>query len=1045
VINRPAPSGSARGPRSFAAGDDRFERIFRYSIDAIAIVSLATGRYLDVNDEFVRMCGLARERIVGSTPQELGFWSTSDVHDELAQKLARDGEVRNHETAVTVAGGESRNVLISAVLINWGDERCMLRIARDITEFRRSQENLRRSDRRLHDVLANAPIAVTVTDAKGIVMLSQGAGLVPLAVAENELAGRSIFEILTRGDSVARHWREALDGKAQSVTDEIGGRVFEAWYSPVRGSGGEIAGAMSVATDVTERVRAEEKLRRKEAFYRSLIETSADAVLAMDASMTLRFAGGSGPRELGYSADEILHRSALDFVHPDNLAEQSQATRRAFENPGEVVRSEARVRARDGTWIPVEFAGQASQGPDGQPMLVTTMRNITERKSRQEAFRRSEEYFRTLIESSSDLIIAMNADGIIIFAGGKGRSELGFESAEEMVGHSAAEFEHPEDIPEQIDLVRWVFNNPGVGVRTRVRLLCKNGESIPFEFAGRVITGPDDQPILATTGRSIAERMRIEAELSAARDAALEASRAKSEFVSSVSHEIRTPMNAILGMADVLWETSLSTEQRRHLETIISNGNSLLELINTVLDFAKIESGRLTLESVAFDLAEVVEHVGQTFAVRAHEKGLELLVRVAPEVPAGAIGDPLRLRQVLFNLVGNAIKFTEHGEVLIDVRPASDGGADAGALHFSVSDSGIGIAPDKLAEIFTAFTQVDSSTTRRFGGSGLGLSIVERLASLMGGRVWAESEPGKGSIFHFTVRLPASAAKSAPIPDLKGTSVIILDDNARSGALLAEMLAPTGATVAAYCSPVRAIAEIARGTALGRAIDAILVNQKMPDSDGLEIARQIKRKFTPPPRVIILTGADSLPARMMKLRAEEIGGHLVKPVRRRDLYTALGGAAGAQVEGGPAPKVRSSARAPRMIGRELRILLADDSADNRNLVQAYLKHTPYRIEFAENGEIAFRKYVESGADLILMDIQMPVLDGYGAVEMIRRWEADNQRTRTPIVALTASAMHESITRALDVGCDLHISKPVKRVTLLDAIASMIEDAATAAS
>jgi PAS domain S-box-containing protein len=1037
IAKPPPASGPAPPTAASVAGDDRFQRIFRASTDAIAITSLATGRYLDVNDEFVRLWGYPRERVIGNTAQQLGFRHGAEIHGELAQRMERGGEVRNFEVVVGVRGGETRTVLISATLMDFDGERCMLRITRDVTRFIRTQEELSHIDRRLREVLANAPIMVTATDTEGVVTLSQGAGLGPLDLAQNELVGRSVFEFVEPDGPIARHWREALAGTSQAAIEEFGGRVFQSWYSQLRAEAGAIVGAIGVATDITKRVRAEDELRRKEAFYRSLIETSADTVLATDASMTLRFVGGSGPRDFGYSAAEILNHAALEFIHPDNLAEQATLLRRAFQHPGDVIRSEARVRTRDGGWIPVEFAGQASPGPDGNPILVTAMRNIAERKRTQEELRRSEEYHRTLIESSSDLIIAMNGAGTIIFVGGKGRHELGLET-EEMVGHPAADFEHPDDIAEQTELVSRVFNNPGVGVRTRVRLLGKRGEAIPFEFAGVVISGPDDQPILVTTGRSIAERLRIEAELSSARDAALEASRAKSEFVSSVSHEIRTPMNAILGMADLLWETTLSADQRHHLETIISNGNMLLELINTILDFAQVESGRLSFEAEPFDVPEVVEQVSQTFAMRAHEKGLELLVRIAPEVPAAAIGDAMRMRQVLFNLVGNAIKFTERGHVLVDVRAADDTGADAGALHFSISDTGIGIAPQELAEIFRPFTQADSSTTRRFGGTGLGLSIVERLASLMGGRVWAESEPGRGSTFHFTVRLRAGAGTPTPIPDLTGHTVVVMDGHPQSRALLAEMLAPTGAALIAMDSPERAIKELARDDTPARAIDLIVVDQRFGDGDGLDAARQLAASLTPAPRIIMMTRAQSLPAQMTGPRAGGIDEYLVKPVRRRDLYAALARVPGSPHQPGPDATPEPSAPTPQVIARELKILLADDSPDNCLLVQAYLKRTPYQLKCAENGEVAFHKYIEEGADLILMDIQMPVLDGYGAVEMIRGWEAANQRARTPIIALTASAMPESIARALAAGCDLHVSKPVKRVTLLDAIASTVE-------
>ncbi len=1020
-----------------AATDDRFERIFRYSTDAIAIASLATGRYLDVNDEFVRMCGYPRERVIGSTAKQLGFWQTTDIHAELARRLERGGEVRDFEAALMDHSGQTRTVLVSATLVDFDGEPCMMRIARDITRFVQAQKEFTRVDRRLRDVLANAPIVVTVVDAQGVVTLSQGAGLRTLELAQNELAGRSVLELVEPDSPIARRWREAMAGKSQAAIEEFGQRVFQAWYSPLRGAGGEPCGAMGVATDITERVRAEDELRRKEVFYRSLIETSPDTVLATDASMKLRFVGGSGPRDFGYSAAEIVDQGALEFIHPDDRAEQAEFLRLAFHDPGGVVRSEARVRARDGTWIPVEFAAQASIGPDGNPVLVSTMRNISERKHRQEELRRSEEYYRTLIESSSDLIIAMNAAGTIAFAGGQGGKELGIETAE-MVGLPAADLEHPADVAEQADLVRWVFEHPGERVRTLVRLLCKSGEPIPFEFAGAVITGPDDQPILVTTGRNIAKRLRIEAELSAARDAALEASRAKSEFVSGVSHEIRTPMNAILGMADVLWNSPLSADQRRHLDIIISNGNSLLDLINSILDLAKVESGCMSLEAERFDLVELVEQIGQTFAVRAHEKGIELLLRIAPDVPAVAIGDPLRLRQMLFNLVGNAIKFTDRGHVMIDLRVAGEVEPDAGALHFSVSDTGIGIARNKLAEIFQPFTQADSSTTRRFGGSGLGLSIVERLADLMGGRVWAESEPGKGSTFHFTVRLRAGSGDPAPVPSLTGRTVMVVDAHPQSRALLAEMLAATGTAVIALDSPQSAVAELARAAAPTPIVDVILLDQQLADRGALEVARQIAASFTPPSRIILMTRANSQAALISSPHAGAIDAYVVKPARRSDLYAALATGPEASEQPDPPAEPEPPAVSPRVLARDLKILLADDSPDNLLLVQAYLKRTPYRLEFAENGEVAFRKYVEDGADLILMDIQMPVLDGYGATERIRRWETANNRTRTPIIALTASAMPESVARAIAAGCDLHVSKPVKRVILLDAIASRFE-------
>ncbi|MGC1341219.1 MAG: PAS domain S-box protein [Candidatus Binataceae bacterium] len=885
-----------------AADDDKFRRIFHYSTDAMSITRIETGRYVEVNDEFVRMSGYSREQVIGRTPEELGFWRTSAESDEFAARLLRSGVVRNHETTVVVKGGRRLTILISAVFMEVDGEQCSLGISHDISDLKRTQAQLHYADGRLQDVLTNAPVTMTVMDTEMTITLSKGAGLTALGMAQNEMVGRSIYDIVLPESSSAGHAREALAGKSQTAIEHHAGHVFEVWYSPTRDAQQRIVGAMSIATDITERVLAEQELRRKEEYYRSLIEISADTVLAIDATSTIRFVGGDGPRTLGYSSAQIVGHSALDFVHRDNAAGQAINIQTAFQNPGTSIRSEARIIVPDGSWIPVEFMARVSAGPDGNPILVATMRNIAERKRAQEELSRRDEFLRTVIDASSDLIVAVDRAGVLVFVGGQGLHDIGRHSAD-LLGRCAFELEHPDDVAEQKRLVGWSFDNPGEIIRTQVRLLGVSGDWIPFDFAGRVITGADRAPLLVTTGRNFTERKRIESELAAARDAALAASRAKSEFVSSMSHEIRTPMNAILGMADLLWDSELSPDQRRYLTTVVSSGNALLELINGVLDFAKVESGRMSLEHARFDLADLVAGVGEMFSVRAVEKHLQLVVRMDPAVAPIVEGDALRLRQILINLVGNAIKFTEQGAITISVAPAADSAADGSAmLEFAVADTGIGLTARELANVFSPFTQADSSTTRKYGGSGLGLAIVDRLAKLMGGRVWVESTPGAGSRFHFTAHLEPVDAPSSEPPAL----------------------------------------------------------------------------VAPP--------------------------------------------------------------STRIMDRPLKILLADDSADNRMLVEAYLKKTPYSLEMAENGKVAYDKFVAGQPDLILMDIQMPVLDGYGATRMIRRFEAQTGRAHTPVIALSASALDESIHRSLEAGCDLHVSKPVKRATLLDAIASAVEAA-----
>ncbi|MGH7879276.1 MAG: ATP-binding protein, partial [Candidatus Binataceae bacterium] len=410
-----------------------------------------------------------------------------------------------------------------------------------------------------------------------------------------------------------------------------------------------------------------------------------------------------------------------------------------------------------------------------------------------------------------------------------------------------------------------------------------------------------------TVARNVTELRRIEAELVAARNSAEAASQAKSEFLSSMSHEIRTPMNAILGMAELLAETSLDGQQQKYLALMRSNGNALLLLINDILDLARIERGLLQLENTELDPGRVVSAVLETLEVRAAEKRLVLGSRPAEDIPRAVSGDPLRLRQILLNLVGNAIKFTERGNIVVTVE--REPSVEGLFLHFAVADTGIGIAADKLTQIFSSFTQADSSTARRHGGSGLGLAIAARLVELMSGRIWVESQLGRGSIFHFTARFE--------------------------------------------------LQEVSAHEALSRAP--------------------------------------------------------IAPPAERDALPTL--PAGDSTNG----------RHP------LSILIVDDSLDNRFLLKAYLKRFPYELEEAENGLQAVEMVMAHRYDLLLMDMQMPVLDGLAATRKIRDWEGRRGALPVPIIALTASALNENIAECLAAGCNLHVSKPISKRTLLEAI------------
>ncbi len=544
--------------------------------------------------------------------------------------------------------------------------------------------------------------------------------------------------------------------------------------------------------------------------------------------------------------------------------------------------------------------------------------------------------------------------------------------------------------------------------------------------------------------RDIRELKETQRQLIAEHEAALEASRAKSEFLSTMSHEIRTPMNAVLGMTELLANSTLTGEQRRWVDVMHSNGDALLNLINDILDLARIESGRLTIERVALDLEELIDKLGDTMGMRAHEKGLELAMHIAPDVPRNLVGDPLRLRQILVNLLGNAVKFTDRGQIVLSVERADAVAAgqpdpDRIGLRFAVHDTGIGIPRDKLSIIFSSFGQADSSTTRRYGGSGLGLAIVRRLVELSGGEIAVESEPGVGSCFSFVAMFgagPAVAKRTgAANVSLRGVETLIVDDTEVNRLILREVLESEGARVTEAPSGGDALEELEKAGAAGRGFELILLDCRMPEMDGIELAARI-REFhanngAPPPVVMMLT-SDEIGVRLSQLTELGVRAYLVKPIRRAELLEAIGGAMGGAEAATDSPVTPPAAEVNGAL-HGLRILLADDSPDNRMLVREFLSKTGCRLDEAEDGREAFARFKSGNYDLVLMDVRMPVVDGIEATRAIRRWENENRGRRTPIIALTASALPLAVRACLAAGCNTHVSKPIKRVTLIDAI------------
>jgi two-component system, sensor histidine kinase and response regulator len=636
----------------------------------------------------------------------------------------------------------------------------------------------------------------------------------------------------------------------------------------------------------------------------------------------------------------------------------------------------------------------------------------------------TERAYQEIMDNSVDVICTFDLEGKFLRVNRACERLWGYKP-EELIGRPFLAMVHPDDQERTRTVDQSILNGMSV-TGFENRYLRKDGTVVWIVWTAN---WSEALQINVCVARDMTPRKQLEIELLRAREAAEAASLAKSEFLATMSHEIRTPMNGIIGMTELVLDTQLDRYQREYLDMARSSAYALLGLLNDILDFSKIEAGKLELEATSFSLRACVGGMLKALGTRADQKGLELTADIAATVPDHLIGDPMRLRQILINLIDNAIKFTERGDVMLQVRVESVIGEEH-CLLFSISDTGVGIQPAKQARIFEAFAQADGSTTRTHGGTGLGLAIAGQLVGKMGGRIWVESTMETGTTFHFTANFPV---RDVPIADgrvmdlilLKGLRVLVVDDNEKNRRILRAMLENWGMLATIVASGPEGIEEMLGSMRRGRPFSVVLLDGMMPEMDGFMVAEKIREHDELSSALIMMLSSglnDGAAARCPKLGK---GGYIMKPVNEPDLLDAILSAIGDN------PEKQLATVAPLTVaaGRKLRILLAEDNVVNRVVAAAMIGQNGHTLVHAINGREAVEAATKEAFDLIFMDVQMPEMDGFEATAHIRESEERTGR-HTLIVAMTAHAMVGDRDRCLAAGMDDYFCKPLKKADLL---------------
>jgi two-component system sensor histidine kinase/response regulator len=786
--------------------------------------------------------------------------------------------------------------------------------------------------------------------------------------------------------------------------------VLDIAASPIFDEAGKIVGSISAFHDITTAARAASA-------YRALVERVPVGIYSVTPDGNFLLANPALRTMLGYAADDDLSGANLERDHAHR--QQRMVFKRMLEDRDEVRAFESTWRRRDGSTIHVSQNATVTRNEAGEIVSYEGLiEDISERKRAQEDLRETRERYRQLVENANDIIYRCDAYGHFTYVNPTVRKILGYTEPE-LIGKHFLELVVPEhrEVAEAFYKIQFQTKMPNTyyefPVLAKNRKVVWMGQNVQTVVTGEWILG------FQAVARDVSERKQMETELAQARDTALASARLKSEFLANMSHEIRTPMNGVIGMTDVLLAGRLTAEQRDIAITIRSSAEAMLTLVDDILDLSKIEAGKLTIQTSDFDLDELVDGITDIFAERAASKGLKFRAVIYPDVYRHLHGDAMRLRQVLLNLVGNAVKFTETGEVSLSVMREKDSGGQT-ELWFLINDTGIGISEADQARLFTPFVQADGSTTRRFGGTGLGLAISKQLVDMMGGRIGVASSPGEGSTFWFTATFQRDEREDVSRRSLiSGTRVVLYDSNELNRLVLRRHLTSSSVDVEEVTSAEQALGALRRGASEPHPFDAIVLEMQLDSTDGITVARAIHAdpliQKTP---IVLITGIGRRKSDVDFFKAEKIDMFVMKPVRRAQLASAL--AQVIEVEEAPVSAADDLLKPVEETPRK--ILVVEDNVINQKVAVGQLKVLGYESDVVNNGADAIEAVRRRPYDLILLDCQMPDIDGYDVARAIR--QLGKATRRIPIVAMTAHTMDGEREKCLAAGMDDYLAKPV---------------------